>query len=946
MNQDAKNYYESNMAFLKKYQPHVWKRITNQPIQPIGTVFYTSQGLPNLTVDTEKNQLITLHNEADPESESDQLLKKIPEDHKGVISILGMGLGYQILKILKNRPLLQYLAVFELEPGIFIQALTHVDLAELLEDRRLILNLGEPVDISQAMTKASRTLQLEDAAIYNHLPSCRVNTEGYAKLKTDLYAHINSLNVGGATTRKLGKDFMRNRLEHISTIHHHYLLECMNNRFSNMPAILVAGGPSLNKNVHLLNQVQEHAVIFAVDTVLPTLLENGIRPHFLTSIDPNNLTFEKFANVIPRAKEISLICSSWVNIRTAKIFPASHIFWTFTAKPVEAWINRLLGGQLMTRGSSTVAHLNLTSAHMLGCDPIIFIGQDLSYSENATHAKGTVLQGTIEKKMIVVGSGLGETVKGIDGTILQTNRAFLSMKNHFESFIAKTDRVHINSTEGGAHIEGTKVMPFQAAIETYCRNDISASRRIREYADTAGKIDNQKLLSVFGDMEKKIKGLYRKIKQSDTLTDSVLKELKKVSRKKKTITSINDFPYGTQKQIIKIDACHKTLDNELFIWQILEEITMEGLKEADRRKQEINLYQADNNKYCQWLVKNLHHLSEINKVRTESLEILEQGIHHTLRLNAKEKQTGGSIEKIRLYMETGNYSLASPIVDILLAEQPKSSELNFFAGCIAKLTNRRKKARQYFENALLDNPEFVDRISAFNRKMGDDYYTFTKYFQSAPGREDSVRYMIFKGLEYCPDHEGLRKEINTLISDDLKKIEQHIKSKTYRQVEEIFFRWEPTGDQDQQIVKSIDEKLYTRLLYFKGKYFLKDKLYSQAYDILQKALLLSPLNKDLHFLIIDTCFLAENYHQAVEAIEKAIHVDKKFATYWEIIGDKLRDAGQHADAIIAFERCFTSLPENLEILKKIGDTYLAAGQLEAAKASYEHFKMLLKKNSG
>ena len=63
---------------------------------------------------------------------------------------------------------------------------------------------------------------------------------------------------------------------------------------------------SLDKNVHFLAQVQEKAVIIAVDTVLPTLLKNGIRPHFLTSIDPNNLTYEKFSDVVSVSKDASI----------------------------------------------------------------------------------------------------------------------------------------------------------------------------------------------------------------------------------------------------------------------------------------------------------------------------------------------------------------------------------------------------------------------------------------------------------------------------------------------------------------------------------------------------------------------------------------------------------------------------------------------------------------
>ena len=44
------------------------------------------------------------------------------------------------------------------------------------------------------------------------------------------------------------------------------------------------------------------------------------------------------------------------------------------------------------------------------------------------------------------------------------------------------------------------------------------------------------------------------------------------------------------------------------------------------------------------------------------------------------------------------------------------------------------------------------------------------------------------------------------------------------------------------------------------------------------------------------------------------------------------------DAIAAYEQCFMALPERLGLLKKIGDCYLALGQMEAAREAYLQLK--------
>ena len=55
----------------------------------------------------------------------------------------------------------------------------------------------------------------------------------------------------------------------------------------------------------------------------------------------------------------------------------------------------------------------------------------------------------------------------------------------------------------------------------------------------------------------------------------------------------------------------------------------------------------------------------------------------------------------------------------------------------------------------------------------------------------------------------------------------------------------------------------------------------------------------------------------------------------------MQKAGQIDDAVSAYEQCFMALPENIALLKKMGDCYMAMGQPEAAKEAYEQLKCRL-----
>lgn len=951
MNQDYTDYYESNLELLKKNHPSVWEQITENQPEAVGKISFAPNGKPNLTVVNSQGDSILLHNEANPEKESSDFLERIPEDHKGFVAILGMGLFYSALNILNKRPHLRSLALFELEPGIFIQALRYTDLSPILKDPRLILGIGTKADIPETLATASRTLQLEDSNILHHLPSFKFNLDGYNQLKEDLFVHINSLNIGGATTRILGKDFLNNRFKHISTIHHHLLLEHIQNKFDGVPAILVAGGPSLDKNIHLLKQAQEKAVIIAVDTVLPALLKNGVHPHFLTCIDPNDLTFEKFADVIPKVKDVALICSSWVNPKTPKIFPAEQIFWTFTGKPIEAWLNSLLGGKTLTGGASTVAHLNLIAAHMLGCEPIIFIGQDLAYpsSASASHANGTVLQGSAPTD-VITHHVQGETVTGINGEILRTNRSFLSMKEFFESAIAKSDRTHINATEGGANIEGTKIMTLQEVMDTHCNTQINATQSLKEFYSAAKPINPNKMIVEFNRIVKKIKKLQKLIKNSDEITKSLFKELTKIKKTGKIIKSFDMLTPPQKKQINKIDKFYKDLDNTLEVWKILEEITMEGLKESERQKQDISILENDPDKYIEWLLKNLNRLLDINKIRKETLELLTENLNMSTSFHQKESNY---LEKINkgfqteqnklklacLYIHSKNYYLATPLLEDLCKVMPESGEVCFYLGCSAAQSNMLKKADHYFQAAIGWDPKLSRQIGSYLQDTGDDFMKFARYFKTQPGRELSVKYMVQKGLRYHPNNTDLQKELENILGRDLKKIKSDIDADNYQNSAELINEWYQNAMDQKSLFDSISTELVSNIFLYQGKLFLHKKNYPNVLSSLKSAMEYSPNDHEIHSTTIDTLFITGDFNGAIEALNKAIKLDNKFAAYWETIGDSLQSTGQNEDAIIAYENCFLYLPDNINLLKKIGDCYMGTDQLEAAKAAYEQLKL-------
>ena len=110
---------------------------------------------------------------------------------------------------------------------------------------------------------------------------------------------INSLNAQGGTTRKRGEQFFHTRLKNMTMLRHWHRLEALRGSFKNKPAVLVAAGPSLDQSLPLLKEVQDNCVIIAVDSAVTPLTNAGIMPDFVTTLDCQEVNFEKISLKLP-----------------------------------------------------------------------------------------------------------------------------------------------------------------------------------------------------------------------------------------------------------------------------------------------------------------------------------------------------------------------------------------------------------------------------------------------------------------------------------------------------------------------------------------------------------------------------------------------------------------------------------------------------------------------
>jgi hypothetical protein len=260
----------------------------------------------------------------------------------------------------------------------------------------------------------------------------------------------------------------------------------LHNAAAGYPAVLVAAGPSLAKNVHLLARrgVRSRVVIIAAQTVLKPLLDRGIRPHFVTALDYHEIS-RRFYEDLPRLPDVTLVAEPKANKAILDHYPG----------PVRlcrsSFLDTLLGPiarpMMGLAAGSTVAHLSLYLAQFLGCDPILLTGQDLGFSDGLYYCPGTAIEevwspelsvfNTMEMmqwKRIARHKGNLQRMSDVHGRPIFSDEQMVTYLRQFERDFATSAQAIIDCTEGGLPKQHTQRMTLAEALERHAGRDLPA----------------------------------------------------------------------------------------------------------------------------------------------------------------------------------------------------------------------------------------------------------------------------------------------------------------------------------------------------------------------------------------------------------------------------------------------------------------------------------------
>ncbi len=458
--------YRKNLAVLAKHHPHVLP-VLDRPA-PFGfKVAGKPSQAPNLWIDVGRAEPTALYASTDPMTQAAPLLEALQGTEGQVVCLLGVGLGYHAAAVIQHYAALNTILLVEAHPALFKVALTLFDYSALLEHPNVRLLVGDAVPPDQLFqTEQARHHTAHGFKIFQYPPALALAAPWYAARKSELEKYFNNQIAQTATVAEAGEQFCANRFANLAVLRDSTPMTALRDRFAGLPAIVVAAGPSLGKNIATLKGARAKAVIVAVDSAVAPLMQHDIQPHFVVTIDHFDYTFEKLAPVADRLGQSALLYLAEASPQIPNRIRFAGRFYAYQGFASHKLYNRILDSEAEpARNPQAAIHLALEAAVLMGCTPVITVGLDLAYADSRDHAPGVILHWGNQQ-----GASSGSLqVKGVDGKMIPTEAPFLSMQQGCEQIIADSPgTVFIDATEGGAFIEGTECLALTGALNRCC----------------------------------------------------------------------------------------------------------------------------------------------------------------------------------------------------------------------------------------------------------------------------------------------------------------------------------------------------------------------------------------------------------------------------------------------------------------------------------------------
>lgn len=231
----------------------------------------------------------------------------------------------------------------------------------------------------------------------------------------------------------------------------------LRNAFAGRSAVLLAGGPSLDDILPWVTQHRDELLVVAVSRVSRRLLEAGVQPDIVCTIDPTSLSFDVSREMLRFDPARVLLANAYhthppllAQWRGNNVFLGQRYPWPSDGD-----------GDIQPIAGPTVSNTAIALLMEMGVAQIVFAGLDLCYRSDGTRYAGGSNESQAGRSLGL----LGLRVPTNGGELADTGADFMQSIHDIgrQALIASERGIRlINPSPDAARIEGVDYLPLQA----------------------------------------------------------------------------------------------------------------------------------------------------------------------------------------------------------------------------------------------------------------------------------------------------------------------------------------------------------------------------------------------------------------------------------------------------------------------------------------------------
>lgn len=543
------NKFDVNLNILKKSSAILYKQVTkDKPINNVKLMKLESFLGYSIGYD---DKVVNMHSVYDIDFEMKKMFEMLDGMEETVI-LFGLGEGHA-LKYIKDRfKNVEKIVVIEPSLNIFKEFLKNNNLVESVQG----ISVSFLVNRSSEFVGTEVGMYMKDnkTKLVHHVSYRIVFEKYYSEILLGMKNSIIIRHGNSSFRRTSMKNLIFNFLLNMK---HGYIDGFkLEKALQGKPLLVVAAGPSLNKNMHLINKLKNKAIVVAVGSAIKILDSNNIVPHFRMAFDPFQIEMKVVKDLNNENVPIVYSNNLYYDVLETYIGPKINVdIASDYGKTYLNYKNKTKRKIVQTGTSIAISAVDMGVKY--GSSKIIIIGFDAAYSSDKLYADGVGESRSNEIKEKLKRPGSYESID-IFGNKVLTNKGFYMNKMGLEIVTnANPNMKFIDATEGGLPINGTEIKPLQDVIDENLQDTydeiidekFEVSQDIIEKYQDENKELLKNMLAEIEEIEevnrkriKKTKKLY-KYNNNSIKTEYILREVKLMQNYIADLNEIDLYKY-------------------------------------------------------------------------------------------------------------------------------------------------------------------------------------------------------------------------------------------------------------------------------------------------------------------------------------------------------------------------------------------------------------------